>query len=249
MRPTTRRRSLLRPAEALGHDAAEGLRELGRRPFREAQLSVAAALLLHLALPERLSVGPRWLVPALEGALLVGLAIKTPKRLEDETLRRRGVELALIALVSAANLAALALLVHYLLRGGAANGHQLILAAVDIWLTNVVAFGLWFWQLDRGGPDRGEGERERDMAQRPREQRQPHFAFIQMTDPDATGGRGWQPGFVDYLYVSLTNSTAFSPTDTLPLTAVAKSLMGLQALTSLITVALVAARAVNILAS
>jgi len=97
-------------------------------------------------------------------------------------------------------------------------------------------FALWYWELDRGGPD---------ARRRPRH-RQPDFLFPQMVTPACAGPR-WAPGFVDYLYVSFTNATAFSPTDTMPLTPWAKMLLLLQALASLLTVALVAARAVNIL--
>jgi hypothetical protein len=204
-------------------------------PYWPAQLSVLAALLLHVVLPERLTLGPRWLVPALEAILLVGLFATNPAHPRDETPRRRAADIALIALISAANALALALLVDHLLAGGTANGRQVILSAIDIWLTNVVVFGLWYWQMDRGGP----GNRARDHASAP------DFLFAQMTVP--TPGRGWRAGFVDYLYLSFTNSTAFSPTDTMPLTARAKLLMLVQALASLITIALVAGRAVNIL--
>jgi hypothetical protein len=125
--------------------------------------------------------------------------------------------------------------VHYLLRGGKAGGHQLLLSAIVIWLTNVVVFALIFWQLDRGGPDR----RARRCEQ------PPDFLFAQMTDAELASD--WHPTFIDYLYTSYTNATAFSPTDTLPLTSITKLLMMGQSTISLITLALVAARAVNIL--
>ena len=100
----------------------------------------------------------------------------------------------------------------------------------------MLLFGLWYWELDRGGPvARGEG---RELA--------PDFLFPQMTDP-RWAPQGWMPGLIDYLYVSLTNATAFSPTDTMPLTPIAKWLMGGQCLAALVTVGLVVARAVNIL--
>jgi hypothetical protein len=116
------------------------------------------------------------------------------------------------------------------------NGRELIVASVGIWLTNVIVFGLWYWELDRGGP----------YARHREDHPEPDFLFPQMCTPGA-GRPDWAPGFTDYLYVSLTNATAFSPTDTMPLTPMAKLLMGGQAIASLLTVAVVASRAVNIL--
>jgi len=197
---------------------------------------VLAALALNLALPEKLTLGPTWLVPSVEGLLLAALVLTTPRRTADEGPGRRWAALGLIALVSIANTSSLVLLVHFLLQGGKANGHQLILSSIVIWLTNVIIFGLWYWELDRGGP----GERAADHP------RTPDFLFPQMVTPDV-GPPAWRPNFVDYLYVSFTNATAFSPTDTMPLTPWTKVLMLVQSLASLITVALVAARAVNIL--
>lgn len=220
----------VRSVERAGADAVRG------DAFWPAQLAVLGALLLNLALPEKLTLGPTWLVPAVEGLLLLALVITTPRRTSNEGRGRRSAALAIIALVSIANTFSLVLLVHFLLKGGKANGHQLILSSIVIWLTNVIIFGLWYWELDRGGPgDRASGH-----------DRPPDFLFPQMASPDV-GPRDWRPNFVDYLYVSFTNATAFSPTDTMPLTPWTKVLMLVQSLASLITVALVAARAVNIL--
>jgi hypothetical protein len=117
------------------------------------------------------------------------------------------------------------------------NGKQLLLSGVLIYITNIILFGLWYWQLDGGGAG-GRGTHQPPVD----------FLFPQMTaSAQVTQEPHWQPLFLDYLYVSVTNATAFSPTDTLPLTHRAKTLMGLQAIVSLATVALVAARAVNIL--
>ena len=147
--------------------------------------------------------------------------------------------MALIGLVSAVNIISLYLLVHYLLHhtGRPTQGRPLILAGVVLWVTNVLLFGLWYWELDRGGPV------ERVMNADAR----PDFLFPQMTLPQQYAPRNWIPGLIDYLYVSFTNATAFSPTDTMPLTATAKLLMSAQALTALLTIGLVVARAVNIL--
>jgi uncharacterized membrane protein len=143
--------------------------------------------------------------------------------------------LALIALTTVANVVSLAELIHALLYGTKAGGRSLVYASVPIWLTNVIVFGLWYWELDRGGPS----------ARQRTKHRRPDFLFPQMSTPGSAPG--WTPNFLDYLYTSFTNATAFSPTDTMPLTAWAKLLMMLQSLASLVTVAVVVSRAVNIL--
>jgi uncharacterized membrane protein len=226
-------------ADHVAHEVAHGIDVLRRgEPYWPAQLAVAAALILDVSLPEKLTLGPSWLLPGVEGLLLVGLTLTTPRRHAHETPARRRIAIGLIALVSATNLASLLLLCHFLLQGGKANGHALILSGMVIWLTNVLIFALWYWELDRGGPGR---------RLHPSEQRTPDFLFVQMTEPGVSPP-GWKPLFIDYVYLSFTNATAFSPTDTLPLTAPAKSLMLVQALASLVTIGLVLARAVNILA-
>ncbi|MFN2451691.1 MAG: hypothetical protein ABR541_04995 [Candidatus Dormibacteria bacterium] len=207
-----------------------------REPRWPASLAVVAALALYLLLPDRLVVGPKWVVPALEFALLLPLTVTTPHRHRNETRFGRITSLVLVGLVNLANVASLVLLVHFLLAGGKTQGRELILSSIEIYMTNVLIFGLWYWELDQGGPG----------ARLLPEPGTPDFLFPQMNAPDKAE-EGWKPGFVDYLYVSFTNATAFSPTDTMPLRQRAKLLMGIQAAASLITVALVAARAVNIL--
>jgi uncharacterized membrane protein len=201
-----------------------------------AQLTVLAAIALQLTLPSRLTVGPTWLLPALEGVLGIGLMMATPKRIEHEHSIRRRIAISLIALVSAANVFSLVELTHYLLHHNVSNGRQLIVAGVLIWLTNFLIFALWYWEVDRGGPGlRAAGEDEA-----------PDVLFPQMAD-DQIEPREWRPQFIDYLYVSLTNAAAFSPTDTMPLTHTAKSIMGVQSLVSLVTIGLIVSRAINIL--
>ncbi len=205
-------------------------------PFWPAQATVLAAIALQLLLPKRLTAGPTWLLPGLEGVLLLGLAVSTPRQLEREhRLRRRGA-LALTAFVSAANITSLAMLTHELLHHGSPNGRQLIIAGMLIWLTNVLIFGLWYWETDRGGP--GKRAAGHDGP--------PGFLFVQMND-DRILPANWRPQFIDYLYVSLTNAAAFSPTDTMPLSPGIKSLMGLQSLVSIVTIGLIVSRAVNLL--
>ena len=199
-------------------------------------LTVLAAIGLQLLLPARLTIGPRWALPALEGLMLVGLVVVSPQsQVPIEHLPSRRISQAIAALVSFANAVSLGLLIHYLLHHDVSNGEQLIVAGAMIWLTNVLIFSLWYWEFDRGGPSvRAAG------LDGP-----PDFLFPQMSDD--RWYPGWRPQFVDYLYVSLTNSTAFSPTDTMPLSVSAKGIMGLQSLVSLVTIGLVVSRAVNIL--
>jgi uncharacterized membrane protein len=205
-------------------------------PFWEPQLVIGCAIALQLSLSEQVTVGPNWLFPALEGAVLIGLVIASPHPNVRHSRFRRRVAIGMIALVSAANAVSLVMLSHRLLNGGKENGHQLILSGIVLWCTNVLLFGLWYWEVDRGGPA-ARARHERDT---------PDFLFPQMTDPK-WAPPNWMPQLIDYLYVSLTNATAFSPTDTMPLTPTAKWLMSAQSIVSLITVGLVVARAVNIL--
>ena len=205
-------------------------------PFWPAQATILAAIGLQLLLPARLTVGPAWLIPALEGALLLGMFMATPRQLEHEHPRRRRVALGLTAFVSAANIFSLGALTHFLLHHSGPNARELIVAGVLIWLTNFLIFALWYWEIDRGGPGRRAAGHDRP----------PDFLFPQMSD-DRIEPLDWRPKFIDYLYVSLTNATAFSPTDTMPLTPMAKSVMGVQSLVSLVTIGLIVSRAVNIL--
>ena len=224
------------PTRPKDDQVAWGVRSHGEPRWPEL-LAVLAAIALQLVLPDTLvrDLGNRALIPSLEGGLLLVLLIANPGRISAEESRLRMVGLALIALITVANVVSLVELIHALLYGSRAGGRPLVYASVPIWLTNVIVFGLWFWELDRGGPAR---------RQQPTH-RQPDFLFPQMSTPGSSPG--WVPEFLDYLYTSFTNATAFSPTDTMPLTAWAKLLMMLQSLASLVTVAVVVSRAVNIL--
>lgn len=204
-------------------------------PGWPAFLTILAAIALQVLLPERLTVGPSWLIPVLEGALLISLVLSTP-RLEREHPRRRAIAITLTTLVSAANLYSLVELTHFLLHHGSPNPRELIYSGVLIWLTNFLIFGLWYWELDRGGP--GSRAAGHDGP--------PDFLFTQMND-DEIFPRDWRPVFIDYLYLALTNAVAVSPTDTMPLSSIAKCAMGVQSLISLVTIALVISRAVGIL--
>jgi hypothetical protein len=199
---------------------------------------VLAVVGAQLLLPDSLLPGPNYILPAAEGFLIAALVGADPNRLTSESKDLRFLALAAIGLVAVVNGASLVLLVHKLIHGGFSDGATLLGAAAAVWLTNMVVFGLLYWELDRGGPLGRVGARPAPAY--------PDLQFPQDTAPDSAPP-GWRPAFVDYLFVSLTSSTAFSPTDTMPLTRRAKLLMGSQGLVSLLTVGLVAARAVNVL--
>jgi uncharacterized membrane protein len=213
-------------------------RELGRDdPLWPGQLGILAVLVLYFVLPPRLTVGPNWILPAAELVLLAALVTATPRGGHPRK-RRRAVAISVLLVATVANLVAVGLLTHYLIAGGHARGADLINGGGVIWCTNLLLFAVWYWELDRGGP----------VA--PRDGRLPvwpDFLFPQMSD-ERYSAPGWKPHFRDYLYVSLTNQTAFSPTDAMPLTPRIKLLMSIQSLASLITVGIIVARAVNILA-
>ena len=227
--------------------------EFGESPLLPAAALVAAAG-LYADLPSRFIAGSsagafgvvRWVVPALTVLVLVALGVIRPHaRLaraldwRPEVLHptRRRLALGTIGIVSAANSASIILLIHLLLNGGQThNASPLLRAALHMWVVNVLLFGLWYWQLDGGGP-----------LNRPTcVPHQRDFLFPQHTET-ALADSGWQPEFLDYLYVSFTNAAAFSPTDTMPLSRWAKMLMLVQSAISLALAVMVVARAVNLL--
>jgi hypothetical protein len=213
----------------------------------------AIVVTLQYSLINDFGYGTRWLAPAIEIILLVPLTALT---LRADALARRAhtsqhweaatryrqfnlvLGVALVFVVTFANGRALLSLLGALLAGKPRNGRALLLDALNIWATNVIVFSLWYWALDRGGPSIGPTDHEGPSE----------FIFPQMTLPPGTVGADAKPGFIDYLFLSFNTSTAFSPTDTMPLTGRMKLLMMLEAYVSLLTLALVAARAVNILA-
>jgi uncharacterized membrane protein len=199
-------------------------------------LAVIAAIGLQLAVPQRLTIPPHWLLPVLEGVLLVILTVANPKRINHERRWLRVTSLALVGVASIANTYSAGRLIWRLVHGQeGSDASSLLVIGGAVWLTNVIIFALWYWEFDRGGPA------SRAHARRV----YPDFQFPQMLTPDATHP-DWEPTFVDYFYLSFTNATAFSPTDTMPMTRWAKMTMLSQSAVSLATVALVIARAVNI---
>ena len=199
-------------------------------------LAVLVAIGLQLSVPSRLAIPPRELLPVLEGVLLVLLTVANPWRINQERRWLRVASLILVALGSLANTYSAIRLVERLIEGKESeNAGPLLLTGGAVWATNVIIFALWYWEFDRGGP----------AARAHAHKVYPDFQFAQMATPDSAHP-DWEPTFVDYLYLSFTNATAFSPTDTLPLTRWAKLLMLSQSAISLATVVLVIARAVNV---
>ncbi|MER6052530.1 hypothetical protein ABT168_34690 [Streptomyces sp. NPDC001793] len=234
--------ALLAPAMAGVEEAGRRLRPAWRRVTRgeprwPSTLAVLVAAALQGLLPGRLTIRPEWLLPVLETALLLVLVVADPFRIERVSRLYRWAGLALIAMISAANGWSAVHLVIGLVHG--TEGEEagpLLATGGGIWATNVIVFALWYWEWDRGGP----------VARVHAVRRYPDFLFPQMATPELAPEH-WEPQFVDYLYLSFTNATAFSPTDVMPLTRWAKLLMLLQSAVSLLTVVLVVARAVNIL--
>ena len=206
-------------------------------PRWQVTLAIGVALLLQGLLPANLTLGPKWLLPSLGGAFVIVLfATKPGPRINRTSRLLRALSLAVIGTISVANGYSAYRLIDQLLRGGVTDATRLLLTGGAIWLTNVIAFSLWYWEFDRGGPA------ARALAMQP----YPDFQFPQMENPNLAP-KDWEPFFVDYLYVSFTNAMAFSPTDVMPLSRWAKLTMLAQAGLSVLIVALVIARAVNIL--
>jgi hypothetical protein len=205
-------------------------------------LAVIAAIALQFLLPKSIVVlHERWLLPALQGAVLVALIAGNPWRLTRESRVIRILSLVLLGAIAFNDVVGIGRLVDLLLNGNPdlvakLHGQDLIRAAVVLWTTNVIVFALAFFELDQGGPfQRLHGEGRAD------------FQFPQQTDDLRPHWADWRPTFLDYLYLSFTNSTAFSPTDAMPLSHWAKTLMLIESGSALVTIGVVAARAVNIL--
>jgi hypothetical protein len=197
-------------------------------------MTAVLAVALQVVLPNRFAPGHR-LVPVLELALIVGLGMAHPHRTGRKSRGSRPAGITLVSLITATNAWSAARLVHEIIAGTQDNPVVLLYSGGAIWATNVMVFALWYWQLDSGGPaTRASGEVH-----------YPDFSFPQMQNPELAHP-DWEPRFPDYLYLSFTNASAFSPTDTLPLARWAKMAMLTQSAISLVTIALVISRAVGL---
>jgi uncharacterized membrane protein len=207
----------------------------------------AAAILIALAVVSKhagweslgTSLWWMWLVVAAPYLLLAATLLLGLNRLVQHD-HRREIVIGLLSVVWLFNVVGLVVLVTSLVAHSASRitGPQLLASGGAMWFTNAIAFGLAFWELDCGGPV------ARALAGGPRK---PDFQFPQDENPQLARD-GWAPRLWDYFYISLTNATAFSPTDSMPMTKTAKALMAAESVLSVLTVLLVAARAVNILA-
>ena len=204
-------------------------------PRWPASLALTACVILYAVLPSRLVVGPRWLLPVLVALPLLPLSARRHRH-PDEAPWIRRVVLVLVAIVTAANITSVALLVDRLLSSNVSQGTQLIYSAVAIWLTNVIIYGVWFWEIDRGGPHRRAGS----------EVLWPDIQFPQMENPEMAP-KDWRPHFYDYLFTSYANGTSFAPADAMPLTLRLKVLFASESAVSLVAIVVVGARAINIL--
>lgn len=223
------------------------------RDFWLARGAIVVTAALNFFLINHFTALPWWLGSAVELALLIPLSVATAwthaqmrvakseqhwRVIHHHRRRIRRAAIFLTGVITLINFQALYGVMQALLYGAkGATGQGLLIDALNIWLTNVIVFALWFWNLDRGGPAL-RGLRAEPVAD---------FLFPQMA-AECPGHGTWSPGFIDYVFVSFTNATAFSPTDTQPLTPRIKLLFMVEATASLLTVGLVAARAVNVLA-
>ena len=168
--------------------------------------------------------------------LLIALIAIDPGRVDDRSAQVRRLTIGLIAIMTVATIGGLGLLIDDILRGVELNATNLLGRGAMLWVTNVIVFSLWFWELDRGGPaERAVGS---GIAL--------SFAFPENAMPEFAAD-GWSPIYPDYLYLAFTNATAFSPTDTLPVNTWSKMMMMLESAISLVTAILVVARAINVL--
>jgi hypothetical protein len=231
-----------------GHRSAPAwLRQTAGEPRWQAMIAVAVVVGLQVRLPADLSARMampgalegygRWVLPAVQALIGLLLVVANPRRIDHGSMRLRTMSLVLLGVASVANAVSAAMLVGTIVRGTPALGAQeVLLDGGTIWVTNILVFGLWYWELDRGGP----------AARARAERRHPDFLFPEMANPQVAD-HDWEPYVVDYLYVAFTNATAFSPTDTVPFSRWSKLMMTLQSLVSLAVGALVIARAVNAL--
>ncbi|MDT5128734.1 MAG: hypothetical protein QOH54_4378 [Mycobacterium sp.] len=233
----------LKRAERLARDAEHHVPSWLRPGAPESRLPVLVALVtaivLQLAIARSYILVPRWPLIAMELLLLAVLIWLNPIRLTRSTKIGKYASWVLLGAITIDNTLSAIVLDTHILSGQVSNDASLLLGSgAAIFVTNIIVFGIWYWELDRGGP----------FARREGVTPYPDFMFPQM-DPDTAKlvKPGWRPTFIDYFYVSLTNSMAFSPTDTMPLARWAKVMMSVQSLVAVTTIALVIARAVNVL--
>ncbi|MFI8103251.1 hypothetical protein [Streptomyces sp. NPDC086023] len=201
--------------------------------------AVVTAMVLTVLLPDDLRLAPRWLLPSVEGLLLLALIAGDPGRIDRRSAALRTLSIALVGVLALSAVWSTVQLVDDILHAGkeTSSAVSLLQTGGTVWAGTVLAFSLLYFELDGGGP----------AARAHRMPSAPALAFPQQLDPRLSRA-DWRPYFIDYLYLGLTNATAFSPTDVMPLAPWAKIAMGIQSLVSLLILGLVVARAVNVLA-
>ena len=201
-------------------------------------ITLIVAIALPFLLPSRYSLGPRWIVPVIEALFLAALVVADPGRIDRRSTFVRTISIGLVIILVVGAAAATVRLVVDLIRGGAETNSpgQLLRVGSVVWVYIIITFSFLYWELDGEGPE----ARARSRPEFP------DLAFPEHLNPRVTRPE-WRPEFFDYLYLSFTDSTAFSPTDVMPLARWAKLAMAIQAASSLIILGLVIARAVNIL--
>ena len=199
--------------------------------------AVLAAIVLTILLPDAIRVGPRWLLPLIEGVLLVILILGDPGRISRRSRELRTVSIVLVSVLVLATLWSTGQLIDDLVHGGPEtnSADELLAAGTAVWFSNIIAFALLYWEVDGGGAA-AQAHQVPDHAD---------FAFPQQSNP-RLARPNWRPLFVDYLYLGFTNATAFSPTDVMPLAPWAKLTMAVQSFISIAILGLVIARAVNV---
>ena len=225
------------PRNNPGRERALVVSEPAWPPAAAVLLLIVLNLILRLTLHSNRGHVPGWLIPTLEGALLIVLVVRRPTTTGRRGTPLRRASIALVWLLLAASLWATSVLVFAMVRGGKETQSAGILLAYGafVWIGNNVAFALLFWEFDGGGPT--------TRAFNPH--RFPDLAFTQHLNPELAPPE-WRPIFWDYLHLGFTNSLAFSPTDVLPLARWTKLAMSVQAVISVVILGLVVARAVNI---
>jgi hypothetical protein len=201
--------------------------------------AILSAMLLTALLPDDVRLGPAWALPVIEGVLLVAVIAADPGAITRRSRELRALSIALVSVLVVGAMWSTVLLIDDLVHGGPEtnSASDLLKAGSIVWLSNTIAFTLLYWELDGGGA--AARDHDHDLG------RYPDLAFPQQLNP-IIGPPGWRPRFVDYVYLSFTNSTAFSPTDVMPLVPWAKLAMAVQATISLAILGLVIARAVNL---
>ncbi|MFF0435509.1 hypothetical protein ACFYU9_25215 [Streptomyces sp. NPDC004327] len=214
----------------------------GEAPLGESRwpmaTAVVVAMVLTLLLPDDLRLAPAWVLPSLEGLLLLTSIVGDPGRIDRRSAALRAVSIALVCVLALGAIWSTLQLIDDIVHSGkqTASATSLLQNGSTVWAGTVIAFSLLYFELDAGGP----------AARVHRMPAHPSLAFPQQLDPGLAPVR-WRPRYVDYLYLALTNSTAFSPTDVMPLAPWAKITMAVQSLVSLVILGLVIARAVNVL--